>query len=138
MRQELGLPEEALCLPRAWREQGVTQTVSQEFRTAARLATGPRMAEVPPPPAPLLPPPPPPDSEAPSRAAAPLPESLLPPELELELEGLRLSSELENFHWGILGMSMQKVVVPSCSPSRQGESASAWAEEEEAEEADAS
>lgn len=52
-----------------------------------------------------------------------MPESLLELELELELEGLRLSRELENFHWGILGISMQKVVVPSCSPSRQGESA---------------
>lgn len=129
---ELGLPD-ALCLPRAWREQGVTQTGSQEFSTAARLATGPLMPEAPPPPPPPLLPPPP-DSEAPSRAAAPRPESLLPPELELELEGLRLSSELENFHWGILGMSMQKVVTPSCSPSRQGESASAGAGEEEEDE----
>ena len=58
-------------------------------------------------------------------------ESLLEEELELELEGLRLSRELENFHWGILGMSMQKVVVLSCSPSRQGESARAGAAEEE-------
>lgn len=47
------------------------------------------------------------------------------PESLLELDGLRLSRELENFHWGILGMSMQKVVVASCSPSRHGESA--WA-----------
>lgn len=56
-----------------------------------------------------------------------MPESLLELELELELEGLRLSRELENFHWGILGMSMQKVVVASCSPSREGESARAAA-----------
>lgn len=48
------------------------------------------------------------------------------PELELALlEGLQLSSELENFHWGILGMSMQKVVALSCSPSRPGDSANA-------------
>lgn len=52
-------------------------------------------------------------------------------ELELELDGLRLSKELENFHWGILGMSMQKVVVASCSPSMQGESARAAAPAEE-------
>lgn len=63
--------------------------------------------------------------------AAAFPESLLEPELELELDGLRLSRELENFHWGILGMSMQKVVVASCSPSRQGESARAAAPAEE-------
>lgn len=58
-------------------------------------------------------------------------ESLLELEPELELEGLRLSRELENFHWGILGMSMQKVVVASCSPSRHGESARAAAEDED-------
>lgn len=52
-------------------------------------------------------------------------ESLLELELAL-LEGLQLSSELENFHWGILGMSMQKVVALSCSPSRPGDSANAW------------
>ncbi|KAF5885696.1 uncharacterized protein DAT39_022665 [Clarias magur] len=51
-------------------------------------------------------------------------ESLLELELAL-LEGLQLSSEFENFHWGILGMSMQKVVALSCSPSRPGDSASA-------------
>lgn len=60
-----------------------------------------------------------------------MPESLLELELELELDGLRLSRELENFHWGILGMSIQKVVVASCSPSRQGESARAAAPAEE-------
>lgn len=52
-------------------------------------------------------------------------ESLLELELAL-LEGLQLSSELENFHWGILGINMQKVVALSCSPSRPGDSANAW------------
>lgn len=111
----------------ACREQGVTHTGSQELRTAARLATGP-LAEV----APLglwvveeg-------ETEAWEEAPAALPESLLELELELEFDGLLLSSELENFHWGILGMSMQKVVVASCSPSRQGESARAVAPAEE-------
>lgn len=110
----------ALCPRMACREQGVTHTGSQELSTAARLATGP-LAEV----AALgLC-----DDEAEvwTGAAAVLPESLLELELELELEGLRLRRELENFHWGILGMSMQKVVVASCSPSRQGESARAAA-----------
>ena len=111
----------------ACKEQGVTHTGSQELSTAARLATGP-VAGV----APLclcdveegeL--------EAWEGAAAALPESLLELELELELDGLRLSRELENFHWGIFGMSMQKVVVASCSPSRQGESARAVAPAEE-------
>lgn len=128
-----GLPEfaaaaaaaTALCPLMACREQGVTHTGSQELSTAARLATGP-LAEV----ATLclcddeL-------WEAWAGAAAAFPESLLELELELELDGLRLSSELENFHWGILGMSMQKVVVASCSPSRQGESARAAAPAEE-------
>lgn len=95
----------ALCPRMACREQGVTHTGSQELSTAARLATGP-LAEV----EPLclcgeeL------ETEAWEGA---LPESLLELELELELDGLRLSRELENFHWGILGMSMQKVVVAS-------------------------
>lgn len=115
----------ALCPRMACSEQGVTHTGSQELSTAARLATGP-LAEV----APLFlceve------EGEAWEGAAAALPESLLELELELELDGLRLSRELENFHWGILGMSMQKVVVVSCSPSRQGESARAVAPAEE-------
>lgn len=115
----------ALCPRMACKEQGVTQTGSQELSTAARLATGP-LAEV----APLgLCDDEEREAEACEGAAAALPESLL--ELELELDGLRLSRELENFHWGILGMSMQKVVVASCSPSRQGESARAVAPAEE-------
>lgn len=107
----------------ACKEHGVTQTGSQELSTAARLATGP--------PAELMvlflcg------EEEGGMGAwegvAAAFPESLLELELELVLDGLRLSNELENFHWGILGMSMQKVVVASCSPSRQGESARAAA-----------
>lgn len=116
----------ALCPRMACKEQGVTQTGSQEFSTAARLATGP-LAEL----APLALCG---DEESEPEAwegAAALPESLLELELELELDGLRLSKELENFHWGILGMSMQKVVVASCSPSRQGESARAAAPAEE-------
>lgn len=60
-----------------------------------------------------------------------MPESLLEQELLLELDGLRLRRELENFHWGIFGMSMQKVVVASWSPSRQGESTKAAAPTEE-------
>lgn len=107
-----------LCPRMACKEHGVTQTGSQELSTAARLATGP-LAELP-----LMalcg------DEERGAEAcevADVLAESLL----ELELDGLRLSRELENFHWGILGMSMQKVVVASCSPSRQGESARAAA-----------
>lgn len=111
----------------ACKEQGVTHTGSQELSTAARLATGPLAAL-----APLAlcgdeer------DTEAWEGAAAVLPESLLELELELELDGLRLSKELENFHWGILGMSMQKVVATSCSPSKQGESAGATAPAEE-------
>jgi len=104
----------ARCPRMACREQGVTHTGSHELSTAARLATGP-LAE-----AALLclc------DEELCDEEfweVAAFPESLL----ELELDGLRLSRELENFHWGILGMSMQKVVAASCSPSRQGESAS--------------
>lgn len=107
----------ALCLLAACREQGPTQTGSQELNTAARLATGPLGAVAPP------------------KAVAgelsvggALLDSLLELEPELLLDGLRLSNELENFHWGILGMSMQKVVVPSCSPSSPGESANTWAE----------
>lgn len=116
----------ALCPRMACKEHGVTQTGSQELSTAARLATGPpaelvvlflcgeeeggRGAW-----------------EGAAAAAAAFPESLLELEPELELDGLRLSNELENFHWGILGMSMQKVVVASGSPSRQGESARAAA-----------
>lgn len=101
----------------------MTQTGSQELSTAARLATGPPAElmvlflcgeEVG-------------GTGAWEGAAAAFPESLLELEPELELDGLRLSNELENFHWGILGMSMQKVVVASCSPSRQGESARAAA-----------
>lgn len=117
----------ALCPRMACKEHGVTQTGSQELSTAARLATGP--------PAELMvlflcge------EEEEDGgtgawegAAAAAFPESLLELEPELELDGLRLSNELENFHWGILGMSMQKVVVVSCSPSRQGESARAAA-----------
>lgn len=116
-----------LCPRMACKEHGVTQTGSQEFSTAARLATGPLAVR-------------PPTARcgeeergaeacegAVAAAPAALPESLLELELELELDGLRLSRELENFHWGILGMSMQKVVVASCSPSRQGESARAAA-----------
>lgn len=113
----------ALCPRMACKEHGVTQTGSQELSTAARLATGP--------PAELMvlflcg------EEEGGTGvwegAAAAFPESLLELEPELELDGLRLSNELENFHWGILGMSMQKVVVASCSPSRQGESARAAA-----------
>lgn len=117
----------ALCPRMACKEQGVTQTGSQELRTAARLATGP-LAEL----APLAlcgdder------ETEAWEGAAGALPESLLEFELELELDGLRLSKELENFHWGILGISMQNVVVASCSPSKQGESARATAPAEE-------
>lgn len=112
-----------LCPRMACKEHGLTQTGSQELSTAARLATGP-LAELPPPA--LCG-----DEErgaaAWEGAVGVLPESLLELELELELDGLRLSKEFENFHWGILGMSMQKVVVASCSPSRQGESARAAA-----------
>lgn len=113
-----------LCPLMACKEHGVAQTGSQELSTAARLATGP-LADVPP--TALCG-----DEERAAEACEGavdevLPESLLELELELELEGLRLRRELENFHWGILGMSMQKVVVPSCSPSRQGESARAAA-----------
>lgn len=106
----------------------MTHTGSQELSTAARLATGPLAGvepmglsdgvDV---------------EEAWDGAPAALPESLLELELELELDGLLLSRELENFHWGILGMSMQNVVVASCSPSRQGESAKAAAPAEEEE-----
>lgn len=115
----------ALCPRMACKEQGVTHTGSQELSTAARLATGP-LAEV----AMLclcgdeL-------WETEAWEGAAFPESLLELELELELDGLLLSRELENFHWGILGMSMQKVVAPSCSPSRLGESARAAAPAEE-------
>lgn len=91
----------ALCPRIACREQGVTHTGSQELSTAARLATGPlaeaailRLCG---------------EELCEAVEGAAFPESLL----ELELDGLRLSSELENFHWGILGMSMQKVVVAS-------------------------
>lgn len=113
-----------LCPRMACKEHGVTQTGSQELSTAARLATGP-LAELPP--TALCG-----DEERGAEACRgavddALPESLLELELELELDGLRLSRELENFHWGILGMSIQKVVVASCSPSRQGESARAAA-----------
>ena len=108
---------------KACREQGVTHTGSQELSTAARLATGPltgaTCAE---------------EEEEGGPCEGAFAESLLEP--ELEFEGLRLSRELENFHWGILGMSMQKVVVESCSPSRQGESARAAAPAEEEEEED--
>lgn len=84
----------ARCPRMACREQGVTHTGSQELSTAARLATGP-LAEAPP--SGLC------DdeedvTEAWEVAAAVLPESLLELELELELDGLRLSRELENFH----------------------------------------
>lgn len=113
----------ALCPRMAWREQGVTHTGSQELNTAARLATGPLACMAPP----LLSDAEDEETEVWEGAAAALPESLL----ELELDGLRLSSEFENFHWGILGMSIQKVVVASCSPSRQGESARAAAPAEE-------
>ncbi|TNN43521.1 hypothetical protein EYF80_046275 [Liparis tanakae] len=99
----------ARCPRMACREQGVTHTGSHELSTAARLATGP-LAE-----AALLC-----LCDEEFWEVAAFPESLF----ELELDGLRLSRELENFHWGILGMSMQKVVVASCSPSGQGESAS--------------
>ncbi len=104
----------ALCLLAACREHGPTQTGSQELNTAARLATGPLAAVAP--------------RAGELSVGGALPESLLELELELLLDGLRLSNELENFHWGNLGMSMQKVVVPSCSPSSPGESASTWAE----------
>lgn len=99
----------ARCPRIACREQGVTHTGSQELSTAARLATGP-LAEVAPPG--LCEDDEEEEAEA-EEAAAAFPESLLELELELELDGLRLSRELENFHWGILGMSMQKVVVAS-------------------------
>ncbi len=113
----------ALCPRMACKEHGVTHTGSQELSTAASLATGPLAEGTP---LTLC------DDEERGTgvwegAAAALPESLLELELELELDGLRLSRELENFHWGILGMSMQKVVVASWSPSRQGESARAAA-----------
>lgn len=111
----------ALCPRMACKEHGVTQTGSQELSTAARLATGPLAVVTPPVLCDDE------EREAWEGASAALPESLLELELELELDGLRLSRELENFHWGILGMSMQKVVVASCSPSRQGESARAAA-----------
>lgn len=122
-----GLPEVAAAAARcprmACREQGVTQTGSQELSTAARLATGPLAALAP---LVLFD-----DDEEETEAweEAALVESLL----ELELDGLLLSKELENFHWGILGMSIQKVVVASCSPSMQGESARAAAPTEEEE-----
>lgn len=122
---ELAAAATALCPRMACREQGVTHTGSQELSTAARLATGP-LTEVTP-----LGLCEDEEEEAWEGADAAFPESLLELELELELDGLRLSSELENFHWGILGMSMQKVVVASCSPSRQGESARAAAPAEE-------
>lgn len=104
--------DEPLCLVTACREQEPTHTGSQELSTAARLATGPLAV-----------------AAAPEAAGTALPESLLELEPELELEGLRLSRELENFHWGIFGISMQKVVTPSRSLSGPGESASAsaWA-----------
>lgn len=119
-----GLPEGAAaaaatarCPRMACKEQGVTQTGSQEFSTAARLATGP-LAEL----APLI--------LLDDEETEPWEEAVLVESL-LELDGLLLSKELENFHWGILGMSMQKVVVTSCSPSRQGESARAAAPADE-------
>lgn len=72
----------------------MTHTGSQELSTAARLATGP-LTEV----APLgLCDDEERETEAWEGAAAALPESLLELELELELDGLRLSRELENFH----------------------------------------
>lgn len=113
----LGLaePTTTLCLLTACREQGPIHTGSQELSAAARLVMGP--LEV----AAIL------ELAGDALTMEVLLESLL--ELELAvLEGLQLSSELENFHWGILGMSMQKVVARSCSPSRPGDSASAWTE----------
>lgn len=114
----------ALCPRMACKEHGVTQTGSHELSTAARLATGPPAELM----VLLL------CGEEEERgtgawegADAAFPESLLELEPELVLDGLRLSNELENFHWGIFGMSMQKVVVASCSPSKQGESARAAA-----------
>lgn len=84
----------ALCPWMACREQGVTHTGSQEFSTAARLATGP-LAEG----APLcLSEEEEGDREVWEGVTAALPESLLELELELELDGVRLSRELENFH----------------------------------------
>lgn len=78
----------------ACKEQGVTHTGSQELSTAARLATGP-LAEV----TPLgLCDDEERDTEFWVGAAAAFPESLLELELELELDGLLLSRELENFH----------------------------------------
>lgn len=74
----------------ACNEHGVTHTGSQELSTAARLATGPLAAalglceEE--------------EAEVCEVVPAALPESLLELELELELDGLRLSRELENFH----------------------------------------
>lgn len=103
----------------ACREQGVTQTGSQELSTAARLATGPLPAGAPPG---LCD-----DEDEEAEAWEEVADDAALLESLLELEGLRLRMELENFHWGIFGMSMQKVVVASCSPSRQGESARAAA-----------
>ena len=115
--EPLGLADPAepavpLCLATPCKEQEPTQTGSQEFSTAARLATGPLGA-----------------AAVPEADGTALPESLLELEPELELDGLRLSRELENFHWGIFGISMQKVVATSLSPSGPGDSASAsaWA-----------
>lgn len=85
--------------------QGVAQTGSQALRTAAR-----------------------PDEE--EDEAEELPASPGPPVLAeaerslLALEGLRLRKPegLENFHWGILGINIQKVVTASCSsPSGGGQ-----------------
>lgn len=81
----------ALCLLAACREQGPTQTGSQELNTAARLATGPLGAVAPPKVV---------AGELSVRGA--LLDSLLELEPELLLDGLRLSNELENFHWGIM------------------------------------
>lgn len=111
----LGLaePTATLCLLTACSEQGPKQTGSQELSAAARLVMGP--LEV----AAIL------EEAGDALAIVFLLESLLELEAAL-LEGLQLSSELENFQWGILGMSMQKVVVLSCSPSRPGDSSNAW------------
>lgn len=90
--------------------QGAAQTGSQALRTAAR-----------------------PEEE--DGDAEPVPASPGSPVLAeadsslLALEGLRLRKPegLENFHWGILGISMQKVVTASCSsPSGAGHG---WARE---------
>lgn len=82
--------------------QGVAQTGSQALRTAAR-----------------------PDAEADEGTVTPSASARLPVLTDeerslLALDGLRLRKPdgLENFHWGIFGRRVQKVVTTSCSSPR--------------------